>query len=74
MINDGVVHAEGTPEQVITARNIEDVYGARGCVYSHPVNDLPAVLLTAGNRKSAKPREASEEAKAVRYEDSSQSQ
>lgn len=43
MINNGRVHAEGTPEQVITAQNIEDIYGARGCVYAHPVNDLPAV-------------------------------
>lgn len=57
MINNGRVHAEGIPEEVITARNIEDVYGAEDCVYAHPVNRLPAVLLKAGSGKRAKPRD-----------------
>ncbi|MFC2016433.1 ABC transporter ATP-binding protein [Chloroflexota bacterium] len=58
MINNGRIHAEGIPEEVITARNIEDVYGTEGCVYTHPVNGLPAVLLKAGNDKHTKPRDA----------------
>ncbi len=58
MINNGQVHAEGTPREVITPQNIKEVYGAEGCVYTHPVNGLPAVLLNAGNSQPAKPREA----------------
>lgn len=54
LINNGRIHAEGTPVEVITPRNIEDVYGAGGCVYTHPVNGLPAVLLDAGNGRPAR--------------------
>jgi len=61
LINNGRIHAEGTPREVITARNIADVYGAEGCVYTHPVNGLPAVLLNAGNGKPADSRDALEE-------------
>jgi len=60
LINDGRIHAEGTPREVITARNIEDVYGAESCVYTHPVNGLPCVLLNAGNGKMARTRETVE--------------
>jgi len=51
LISDGKIHADGTPEEVITSQNIEDVYGTGGCVYTHPVNALPTVLLNAGNGK-----------------------
>lgn len=60
LINNGRVHAQGTPREVINSRNIKDVYGADGCVYTHPVNGLPAVLLKAGNSQHAKPRDAIE--------------
>jgi len=60
LINDGRVHAEGTPGEVITPHNIKEVYGAEGCVYVHPVNGLPTVLLNAGNGKLTKPRNAIE--------------
>jgi ABC-type hemin transport system ATPase subunit len=33
--------------EVITDKNIKEVYGAEKCVYTHPVNGLPAVLLGA---------------------------
>jgi iron complex transport system ATP-binding protein len=55
LINNERVHAEGTPREVITPENIKEVYGAESCVYTHPLNGLPAVLLSAGNNKSAKP-------------------
>ncbi|MFC2001772.1 ABC transporter ATP-binding protein [Chloroflexota bacterium] len=55
LINDGQLHAEGTPAEVITARNIKEVYGAEDCVYTHPLNNLPAILLNPGNNKSASP-------------------
>jgi len=55
LINNGQVHAQGTPEEVINSRNIKEVYGADGCVYTHPVNGLPTVLLNAGNNRFTKP-------------------
>ncbi len=53
LINNGHIHAEGTPAEVITAENIGEVYGAKDCVYTHPVNGLPVVLLDAGNNRTA---------------------
>ena len=54
LLNDGRIHAEGTPREVITTQNIADVYGAGSCVYIHPVNGLPCVLLKAGDGRMAK--------------------
>jgi iron complex transport system ATP-binding protein len=53
LINDGAIHAEGTPFEVITDQNIKQVYGAENCVYTHPVNGLPTVLLSAHRNKPA---------------------
>ena len=47
LINEKHIHAEGTPGEVITDKNIKEVYGAENCVYTHPVNGLPTVLLGA---------------------------
>jgi iron complex transport system ATP-binding protein len=47
LIYRGQVHAEGTPREVITEINVRQVYGADNCVYTHPANGLPAVLLGA---------------------------
>jgi len=58
MINNGRIHTEGIPREVINAKNVEEVYGVEGCVYAHPVNGLPTVLLKAGNGKNANPRNA----------------
>ncbi len=49
LINNGRVHDQGTPSEVITPRNIKEVYGAEGCVYTHPANGLPAVLINPSN-------------------------
>jgi len=49
LINNRRIHAEGTPREVIIPRNIKEVYGAEHCVYTHPLNGLPIVLLKAGN-------------------------
>ncbi|MBI2849625.1 MAG: ABC transporter ATP-binding protein [Chloroflexi bacterium] len=54
LLKNGQLHAQGTPAEVINAKNIEEVYGAEGCVYAHPVNGLPTVLLQAGNRRNGK--------------------
>lgn len=60
LINNGRVHAQGTPSEVINSRNIKEVYGAEDCVYTHPVNGLPAVLLKAGSSKHTNPRDTIE--------------
>jgi iron complex transport system ATP-binding protein len=52
LINEGHIHTQGTPAEVITDANIKQVYGAENCVYTHPVNGLPTVLLSAHRNKS----------------------
>ena len=52
LINEGHIHIQGTPSEVITDANIKQVYGAENCVYTHPVNGLPAVLLSANRNRS----------------------
>ncbi|MFC1968395.1 ABC transporter ATP-binding protein [Chloroflexota bacterium] len=53
LINERRVHTEGTPAEVITEQNIKEVYGAENCVYTHPVNGLPTVLLSASQNRMA---------------------
>jgi iron complex transport system ATP-binding protein len=55
LINKGRLHAQGTAKEVINPQNIKEVYGAEGCVYAHPVNGLPTVLLKAGSSRHSKP-------------------
>jgi iron complex transport system ATP-binding protein len=52
LINARRIHAEGRPAEVITDKNIREVYGAGNCVYTHPVNGLPTVLLGAHRSQS----------------------
>ena len=47
MLNGGQIHAEGTPQDVLSAENIRKAYGAEVCVYPHPINKLPTILTTA---------------------------
>jgi len=60
LIDNGRVHAQGTPSEVITPRNIKEVYGADGCVYTHPANGLPAVLVNPGNGRASNLRKVME--------------
>lgn len=52
LINEGRIHIQGKPAEVITDANIKQVYGAENCVYTHPVNGLPTVLLSAHQNKA----------------------
>ncbi|MFO8010950.1 MAG: ABC transporter ATP-binding protein [Dehalococcoidia bacterium] len=45
LLDGGGIHAKGKPEEVITEETIKEVYGARVCVYPHPVNGLPTVVI-----------------------------
>ena len=51
LVYNGRIHASGIPAEVITAQNIKEVYGTEDCVYAHPLNGLPAVILSAKNGK-----------------------
>jgi iron complex transport system ATP-binding protein len=52
LIKNGDLRAVGTPQEVITTENIREVYGTDDCVYTHPVNGLPTVLLKAGSSRN----------------------
>jgi iron complex transport system ATP-binding protein len=52
LINNGRLYRHGTPSEVVTSQNIAEVYGADHCVYSHPVNGLPVVLVNGTGRDS----------------------
>jgi iron complex transport system ATP-binding protein len=53
LLHNGHIHAEGKPAEVITDAHIKQVYGAENCVYTHPVNGLPIVLVGAGRDHTA---------------------
>ena len=54
ILNNGKIHSQGTPEIVVNARTIKEVYGAEVYVYPHPVNNLPATLIVR-KKNSNKP-------------------
>jgi iron complex transport system ATP-binding protein len=54
LIYNSHIHAHGKPSEVITNDNIREVYGAGNCVYTHPVNGLPTVLLSANIFRTGK--------------------
>ncbi len=45
MNSSGRIHALGTPEEVITQRNIQEAYGAPVVVSRHPITGKPSVTL-----------------------------
>ena len=53
LLSNGTIHCQGSPQEVINARTIKDVYGAQVCVYPHPVNKLPATLVVSDKEKRA---------------------
>jgi len=54
LIDDTGLYAQGTPEEVITDANIKQVYGISNCVFKHPANGLPTVLLSVDREKAAR--------------------
>ena len=57
LINNGRIHAEGTPAEVINTRNLEQVYGPGNYVHTHPLSGLPVVLPWVGNSKNSNLKE-----------------
>ncbi|HUV03727.1 MAG TPA: ABC transporter ATP-binding protein [Armatimonadota bacterium] len=62
MIRDGQVFASGRPEDVITAENVERVYGAAVWVKRHPTSGRPYVLSVVSRALAARFPEAAEPA------------
>ncbi len=60
LLSNGRLHAEGTPNEVITPRNIKEVYGDGSYVHTHPLSGLPAVLPIAGNTRHIPPTDTIE--------------
>jgi iron complex transport system ATP-binding protein len=54
LIDEGKIHCQGKPEEVITAENIVQVYGSGSCIYRHPLSGVPVVLPTAGSSKTGR--------------------
>ncbi len=52
LLCNGRIHAEGSPHEVITEKNIKEVYGANVGVHPHPINGLPTIFITPGDRKA----------------------
>jgi iron complex transport system ATP-binding protein len=46
LLNRGTIFSQGKPADVINAKTIKEVYGADVLVYPHPINKLPATLIT----------------------------
>ncbi|MCK9274484.1 MAG: ABC transporter ATP-binding protein [Syntrophales bacterium] len=45
LLKDGMMYGIGTPHQVITKKNIEEVYGTEVLIDSHPIEGLPRMTL-----------------------------
>ncbi len=48
LVNQGRIHTQGTPEEVLTFRNIEDVYQTVVVTQNNPLSGKPAVFLASG--------------------------
>ena len=49
LLNNGIIHSIGTPDEVITAPNIKEVYETDVLVDRNPQNGLPRVTLMASS-------------------------
>jgi iron complex transport system ATP-binding protein len=48
LVNEGKIHTQGTPEEVLTFQNIEDVYKTVVVTQNNPLSGKPAVFLASG--------------------------
>ena len=58
LINNGKIHSQGKPAEVITEDNIKKVYGSGNYIITHPLSGLPVVLPTAGSSKHGQSEKA----------------
>jgi len=48
LVNQGKIHTQGTPEEVLTYQNIEDVYKTVVVTKNNPLSGKPAIFLASG--------------------------
>lgn len=48
LVNQGRIHTQGTPEDVLTFQNIEDVYNTVVVTQNNPLSGKPAIFLASG--------------------------
>jgi len=48
LVNQGKIHTQGTPEEVLTFQHIEDVYKTVVVTQNNPLSGKPAVFLASG--------------------------
>ncbi len=44
MLKNGQIYTEGIPTEIITTKNVREVFGAETTIYPHPENNLPMVV------------------------------
>ncbi|QGT99447.1 Vitamin B12 ABC transporter, ATPase component BtuD [Candidatus Syntrophocurvum alkaliphilum] len=49
LINEGRIYAVGTPNEVITQKNIQDVYGSKPLISTHPLTGVPQITIIESN-------------------------
>jgi iron complex transport system ATP-binding protein len=47
LVNHGKIHMQGTPEEVLTFQNIEDVYQTVVVTQNNPLSGKPAIFLAS---------------------------
>jgi len=47
LVNQGKIHTQGTPEEVLTFQNIEDVYNTVVVTQNNPLSGKPAIFLAS---------------------------
>lgn len=55
LLDAGRIVAQGTPEEVVTAENLQEVYGARVWVRRHPASGRPLVLTLPERMEAGEP-------------------
>ncbi|MBL7972893.1 MAG: ABC transporter ATP-binding protein [Prolixibacteraceae bacterium] len=48
LVNQGRIHTQGTPEEVLTFQHIEDVYNTVVVTQNNPLSGKPAIFLASG--------------------------
>jgi iron complex transport system ATP-binding protein len=48
LVNKGSIHTQGTPEEVLTFKNIEEVYNTVVVTQSNPLSGKPVIFLASG--------------------------
>ena len=66
MLRDGQVFAAGTPDEVITAENVQNVYGTAVWIRKHPTSGKPYVLSLGSQAVARRFVEAAETAEKYR--------